>query len=192
MAISIDTSVDEITIQRDGTVVVVELNVTNQQVELQREVSSVSEAGDPIITTETYTETREVSRGYNRKTISVGQDYSQEHPRVVSVCQLVHNETYLGVPVTPPNSGADWDGFNAAILQDAEFKVAITACLSVEPQIALAIPTALAQIETKGVASFNLVYPGFIQAAAVTQETRDAWLAMATSYNLPRDLIAIL
>jgi hypothetical protein len=47
---------------------------------------------------------------YSRRSINPGDDYSLEVPRVVLVCDLVHNEDYLETPINPINS-LNWTGF---------------------------------------------------------------------------------
>ena len=41
------------------------------------------------------------SLALSRRSIFPGDDYSAEVPRVQSICDVVHTEAYLGLPVNP-------------------------------------------------------------------------------------------
>ena len=86
----------------------------------------------------------------------------------------------------------NWDDFNAVFLADGAFNQYCGACLSVAPVVAMAIPTALAQVSSNGVNAFRQVFLAFCQLASVTPEHRGEWATLGESYNLPTDFINIV
>jgi hypothetical protein len=91
-------------------------------------------------------------------------------------------------------SPVDWDGFSLAFLTDPTFNsYHVLGLQSETASVATsALPTALAQVETKGTASFGMVFPIFCTALGVTPEDREVWAGMAEDCNLPEAFVAIL
>ena len=55
------------------------------------------------------------SLALSRRSIFPGDDYSAEVPRVQSICDVVHTEAYLGLPINPA-ALADWTNFNLTMI----------------------------------------------------------------------------
>ena len=58
------------------------------------------------------------SLALSRRSIFPGDDYSAEVPRVQSICDVVHTEAYLGLPINPA-ALADWAGLRTDLLGSA-------------------------------------------------------------------------
>lgn len=107
-------------------------------------------------------------------------------------------EVYLGGEYTPPDQTPpvqtfeNWDMFNGMMLQDTGFQQYTGTCLQTAPAVALALPSALAQIADKGISSFALVYGGFIQITSPTQTDRNRWKGYAQASNLPIEFINLI
>jgi hypothetical protein len=88
----------------------------------------------------------------------------------------------------PPN----WDEFNATMLSDANFNLATGTVMDIAPAVALALPAALTQVSTNGIAAFALAYSAFVSIASVPLETRQSWSAVAEANHLPADFTAVI
>lgn len=86
----------------------------------------------------------------------------------------------------------DWDGFNAYMLTDTDFNTYYGTGLTVAPAVTTSIPTALAQVSTNGVNSFNLTFNEFCNAVSVTTTHRNSWADIAESYHLPADFVSVI
>jgi hypothetical protein len=92
--------------------------------------------------------------------------------------------------VEPPTP--NWDGFNSYMLTDTDFNTYYGTGLTVAPAVTTSIPTALAQVSTNGVNSFNLTFNGFCNAVSVTTTHRNSWADVAESYHLPADFVSVI
>jgi hypothetical protein len=97
-----------------------------------------------------------------------------------------------GTGFVPSNGGADWDGFNAAILSDTAFNQKTGAVMGVAPAVAIALPAALAQVSTNGVAAFGLVFNAFCTAGQVSSGQRATWATLAEGFNLPIEFVDVV
>jgi len=95
--------------------------------------------------------------------------------------------TVNDLPPTP-----DWDGFNTYMLTDTDFNTYYGTGLTVAPAVTTSIPTALAQVSTNDVNSFNLTFNGFCNAVSVTATHRNGWADVAESYHLPADFVSVI
>lgn len=95
------------------------------------------------------------------------------------------------VPVVEPPT-PNWDGFNAYMLTDTDFNTYYGTGLTVAPAVTTSIPTALAQVSTNGINSFNLTFNGFCNAVSVTATHRNGWADVAESYHLPADFVSVI
>ena len=95
-------------------------------------------------------------------------------------------EVYVEPPVP------DWDGFNSVFLADVAFNQYCGTCLGLAPVVAMALPTALAQVTTNGIASFSMVFTNFCAIASVTSQDRNDWGDIAESYDLPVDFVQVI
>ena len=109
-----------------------------------------------------------------------------------SVRQYYANGRNLVEPSYSLNTESDWDSFNAYILSDAAFNQATGAVFALSPSVAIALPSALAQVTTNGVTAFNLVFTNFCLIGQVSPEQRDTWADIAESFNLPSDFVAVV
>lgn len=148
----------------------------------------IRESGEIILVEKTSVGT---ATAYSRRSINVGDDYSTESARVQSICDLVHTETYLGIPVNP-NANADWNSFNAAMLSDPDFNTYYGTGLATAPAITASIPAALTQVVQNGVGSFALVFNAFCTAVLVTSTDRNDWAVLAETANLSSEFIDVL
>jgi hypothetical protein len=128
-------------------------------------------------------------------------DPTPEYDRSIEVVrplqpELIEGEWRIGwqtIPLTqeqikarqPPN----WDGFNAGMLTNTEFNQFTGVVMQLAPSVALALPTALAQVSTNGLQSFTLVFNVFCQIGQVSVEQRETWAQLAEDHNLPVDFI---
>jgi len=111
---------------------------------------------------------------------------------VVDIDALEYRQEWVISDKPLPEPIPNWDGFNAAILSNPEFNERTGVVLSVAPAVALAIPAALAQVESNGVSAFSIVYGAFIQVGAVSEEVRESWAMLGEEYNLPADFIDVV
>jgi hypothetical protein len=95
-------------------------------------------------------------------------------------------------PMPEPELVPNWDGFNATMLANVPFNQTMGAVMQIAPAVALAIPSALAQVSTNGVTAFALVFNSFCQLGQVDSEHRNEWADNAQGFNLPNDFVAIV
>lgn len=100
------------------------------------------------------------------------------------------------VSYTPPESvqipEPDWDGFNLAILANAEFNTAYGVAITAYPLVAAALPAALTQVAVGSITMFVTAFEALCQAASVSSEQRNIWATVAESYDLPTEFVAAI
>ena len=91
--------------------------------------------------------------------------------------------------VLPPT---DWDGFNQAILSNAEFNQVYAAVMASHPLIAAALPAALTQVASGQTAMFDAVFRQMCAVAEVSPGQRGVWADMADGYHAPAEFVAVV
>lgn len=86
----------------------------------------------------------------------------------------------------------DWDGFNQAILSNAEFNQVYAAVMASHPLIAAALPAALTQVASGQTAMFATVFTQMCAVAEVSPSQRGIWADMAESYHAPAEFVAVV
>ena len=109
-----------------------------------------------------------------------------------SIRDYYGNDRNLVEPSYLVGSEANWDGFNAAILSDTVFNQTTGAVFAQAPSVAIALPSALSQVSTNGVAAFNLVFTNFCLIGQVSAQQRNTWADTAESFNLPSEFVAVV
>lgn len=88
------------------------------------------------------------------------------------------------------DSHADsWNQFSQAMLANVEFNQVTGYLLSAAPALAIAMPTALAQVLINDVTAFSVVFNMFCQYGNVSNEQRLAWSDIAQGFDLPQEFI---
>lgn len=128
---------------------------------------------------------------YSRRSINVGDNYSTEVLRVIQICDLIHSESYLGVPINPENN-SNWDNFNLQMMNNPRFNQVYNQCLSIAPIITSSLPTALDQVTTRGLSLFTLIWTQLCSIGSATTEDKQVWASLAEANNLPLEFINIL
>jgi len=105
---------------------------------------------------------------------------------------LEYRQEWTVTPKPTPEPIPNWDGFNATMLGDASFNLATGTVMGIAPAVALALPAALTQVSTNGIAAFALTYGAFVSIASVPLETRQSWSAIAEANHLPADFTAVI
>jgi hypothetical protein len=100
-------------------------------------------------------------------------------------------------PYTPPEPEPrpiepDWDGFNLAILTNAEFNAAYNTAMAAAPLVAAALPAALTQVATGSTSMLSVAFNALCQVALVDSTLRDDWADIAEFHNLPTDFVEVI
>ncbi len=91
----------------------------------------------------------------------------------------------------PPTPTSDWDAFNATLLADVRLNQVCGAALQAGAVVAVtALPAALSQVATNGVAAFALVFNAVCQLGGATAQDRDDWAEIAEDCDLPAEFVA--
>ncbi len=128
-------------------------------------------------------------------TVDPEPEYNPETHRIISSNPVLRDGNWViqwDVVPLQTESLPDWDGFNAAILSDTAFNQSTGAVFAQAPSVAIALPSALAQVSTNGVSAFSLVFTNFCLIGQVSAEQRDTWATMAETYNLPSEFVAVV
>ena len=89
-------------------------------------------------------------------------------------------------------SSPDWDNFNLTFSTLPSLIQAETIANQNHPSITGKKDDAYAMIDSHGVTAFGYIFPLFCQAGQVSPETREEWAALAESFNMPADFVAIV
>ena len=154
-------TIDEIIIRKDGEIVLVEKVLIGSAV------------------------------AYSRRSILIGDDYTNESESIRLICGLIHSEAYLGIPVSPP-SPPNWDGFNAYMLTDQMFKAYRDIVRPIDGDLNGALLDAYGLVSTNGVAAFDLVWGYWCQVSSITVDDRDVIANTAQSFNLPANFVSTI
>jgi len=91
-------------------------------------------------------------------------------------------------PVQP-----DWDGFNAYILGNTDFKATTATVRSTHPELVEALPSAYLLVGQGNPATFAFLIGQIYTVASVSEFQRDIWADAAQDvYNLPADFVAVV
>ena len=102
-----------------------------------------------------------------------------------------NNRSFID-PSYPASHADNWNQFSQAMLANVEFNQVTGYLLSAAPTVAIAVPTALAQVLTNGVESFAIVFTAFCQYGNVSSEQRGIWAAIAEYFNLPTEFVDVV
>ena len=120
------------------------------------------------------------SLALSRRSIFPGDDYSAEVPRVQSICDVVHTEAYLGLPINPADL-ADWTNFNLTMIlpeTQSSFEVWLSQFKQAY-QTALMVPAALGHLpETQS------AYDTLKTLSAPTAEQVAEWQGIADQFHI--------
>ena len=104
------------------------------------------------------------------------------------------HETMADVRVAVANAQPvkpDWDGFNAYILANADFKATTATVRSTHPELVEALPSAYLLVGQGNPATFAFLIGQIYIVANVSELQRDTWAdAARDTYNLPADFVA--
>jgi hypothetical protein len=92
------------------------------------------------------------------------------------------------VPMQP-----DWDGFNAYILANTQFKATTATVRATHPELVEALPSAYLLVGQGNPATFAFLMGQIYTVASVSQSQRNTWADTARDvYNLPADFVAVV
>ena len=97
-------------------------------------------------------------------------------------------------PYVPPVGATptDWDGFNNAILSDADFNNVFATVNATHPLVAASLPAALAQVASGQTSMFATVYGQICTLGGATVAQREAWATVAETCHCPADFVAVV
>ena len=97
-------------------------------------------------------------------------------------------------PYVPPvvATPTDWDGFNNAILSDADFNDVFATVNATHPLVAASLPAALAQVASGQTSMFSTVYNQICTLGGATVAHQDTWATLAETYHAPAELVAVV
>lgn len=133
----------------------------------------------------------------HRMTYHPGADLSAAPQEVVDASTILWTEEAVAawrasMDTPEPEPPTDWDGFNLAILSNAEFNQVYGAVMQTHPLIAAALPAALTQVSTGQTSMFATAFTQLCAVAEVSPGQREAWAALAASYNCPDEFVAVI
>ena len=119
--------------------------------------------------------------------------YSLEWPEVEYPPKPTDAEIAAMVANYLPPAKKNWDGFNAYILGNPEFKATTATVRSTHPELVEALPSAYLLVGQGNPATFAFLMGQIYKLVSVSQAQRDTWADAARDvYNLPPDFVAVV